>query len=358
MSLRGNATACVAHALLFTAAWGAGAGARAAATLLDAVHTHVASLASVRAALLGSVEAALQRGWCGAGGRAVVAAVRQHPRTPYAGPPGGAVPRALLSGAGARPGVLCFSFAGCSWLLLYHVGVAAALQERLPRRTLARAHWAGTSSGALVAAAMAADVPARALRQLYWELLAAARSSVLGPTGRMTALVRRGLAKLLPADAARRAGRRLTVTATAVLADARQPPTPGGCETAAGPSLRLGLFGKSWDHFAGEPGAPRGAPPLVDALLASCYIPLYYETPTVVAGVLHLDGGLTNNQPMPAAHTVTVSPVAGAAAISPARAGEMPAHWRLFPPARAAAQRMFEAGHRDAMRWLAAHGVA
>ena len=57
---------------------------------------------------------------------------------------------------------------------------------------------------------------------------------------------------------------------------------------------------------------------LLDTLLASCYIPMYYETPTLLAGRLHLDGGLFDNQPvLPGGVTVTVSPAQHAATVSP-----------------------------------------
>ena len=73
--------------------------------------------------------------------------------------------------------------------------------------------------------------------------------------------------------------------------------------------------------------------------MASCYIPLYYETATVLGGRLHVDGGVWNNQPLhSSATTVTITPALGGGTISPRRAsdggvgGGFQGVFRLFPP--------------------------
>ena len=122
---------------------------------------------------------------------------------------------------------------------------------------------------------------------------------------------------------------------------------------------------------------------LLDTLLASCYIPMYYETPTLLAGRLHLDGGLFDNQPvLPGGVTVTVSPAQHAATISPhvrcaalkAQLIPSPTHpvpppcctcvatvqtkfngvHRLFPPdSEAEVEELWRHGYQDGNNWAA-----
>ena len=112
---------------------------------------------------------------------------------------------------------------------------------------------------------------------------------------------------------------------------------------------------------------------LINALLSSCYIPLYYEKATKIDGVLSLDGGLTNNQPLlPGGEkarqcrrcqlcatfsnatslvaAVTVSPF-GPADITNKRA-PYPSLSSVFPGTIDDYQQMLEHGYADALEWI------
>ncbi|OSX69767.1 hypothetical protein BU14_1180s0003 [Porphyra umbilicalis] len=213
------------------------------------------------------------------------------------------------------PHLSAVSFCGCAWLLPYHVGAAAALDgARLLGPTTT---YLGTSCGALLAAALAVGVDPAAVSAAIDAGSATVRGGVLGPAGRMSRLVRGALDGVLPADAAARATGRLGVAVSRVGATGVVPVVVTG-----------------W--------ADRGE--LVDCLLASCFIPVYYEgVPRRRRGAVWVDGGVTNNLPVygemrppgggvDGGDTLTVSPFVGGGTVCPAP-GAVPfvgAH-RLFP---------------------------
>lgn len=95
---------------------------------------------------------------------------------------------------------------------------------------------------------------------------------------------------------------------------------------------------------------------LISTLLASCYIPLYYETPTKLNDTLYLDGGLTLNQPRVDASTLTVAPYPGEALICPEV--PFPGLARIFPPSVAEIEDMFESGRQTYNDWADAQEAA
>lgn len=211
---------------------------------------------------------------------------------------------------------VAYSFSGCSWLLIYHFGAATALAEADLHHAKHGASFLGTSSGALAAAALACDVDMAVLKQFYFELLRDSHTRVLGPMGRMSRYVRGGIDRMLPANAHKLATGRLFVATTKVSTESGWPQCHG---------VLISEF------------PTRDC--LLDVLMASCYIPLYYETATVLGGSLHIDGGVWNNQPLHgSATTVTITPALGGGTISPRRAangdvdGGFQGVFRLFPP--------------------------
>eukprot|EP00808_Paulinella_micropora_P008027 g4507.t1 len=158
-------------------------------------------------------------------------------------------------GAGATrlpPHTQAISFSGCSWLLFFHVGAYRALLECsdfVARR--GQLHFMGSSCGALMAAALCTGVSLQALLDLSQTLVTEAHSHVFGAAGRMTHIVETGLRALLPWDAHKQATGRLHVSVTVLT------PWPH--------NLIVSRF--------------ETREKLIATLLASCYIPLYYERP-------------------------------------------------------------------------------
>ncbi|KAM3727644.1 Patatin-like phospholipase domain-containing protein [Dirofilaria immitis] len=121
---------------------------------------------------------------------------------------------------------------------------------------------------------------------------------------------------------------------------------------------------------------------LINALLASCYIPLYSgSSPPLIDGNQYIDGGFTNNLPIfEELPTITISPFSGSAVISPNDFNSVGPfrEWRLrvgtqelkvnvqnmirgaqalFPPNIEILRNYYEMGQRDAMRFLLDVGV-
>ena len=107
------------------------------------------------------------------------------------------------------------SFCGCSWLMMYHAGVAHALASN-PRSFVHRPGtcFLGTSSGSLVALALATGVDPLRMRGLILRMAVDANGRLLNAAGHMTRYVSSGLRELLPPDAHLRASGRLVVSIT------------------------------------------------------------------------------------------------------------------------------------------------
>jgi hypothetical protein len=234
--------------------------------------------------------------------------------------------------AGARP--TSISFAGCAWLVAYHFGVGAALQAR---GWLDGSILVGASSGALVAAALASGLDAT---RCYEETLACTLRVAhrpLGPAGAMSAIVYDALERMLPDDAHLRVRGRFFASVTSL------------------PILRSHLMPHDRLHDKRD---------LISLVLASCYIPLYYERPALWRNRPYVDGGLRNNQPIIDGSTLTVSPFSKAkvrALISPQTQASP---FRSLLPNRRSLDALFEQGVGDAQRFMArsselpGHGAA
>ncbi|XP_072292016.1 uncharacterized protein [Eucyclogobius newberryi] len=154
------------------------------------------------------------------------------------------------------------SLAGCGFRALYHLGALSCLLEHEPELVLRAARFSGASSGSLVAAALAVNVPLSLLASELVSIAMEARLLSVGVFHPSFSLLRRtrdSLLKLLPLDAHEHASRRLCVSLTRV---------------HDGKNLRV-------THF-------RSREELVQVLLCSCFFPVYcgFIPPTYKGEVL------------------------------------------------------------------------
>nr|XP_045619541.1 patatin-like phospholipase domain-containing protein 2 isoform X3 [Procambarus clarkii] len=95
-----------------------------------------------------------------------------------------------------------FSFAGCGFLGIYHVGVAACLKKYAPNLLLNKI--SGASAGALAAVCLLCDSPLGTITSSVLKTATEARRRTLGPfspTFNIEKLLREGLLSVLPDDA-------------------------------------------------------------------------------------------------------------------------------------------------------------
>lgn len=228
----------------------------------------------------------------------------------------------------AGRGPLSFSFAGCAWLFAYHLGAISRLR--------AAAGWSeaihlGASSGSLAAVIAGADIDPEAALALACEFAVDAVGQRLGPAGRMTRYVRQGLESLLPADVCAR--------------------LPGRVKVAVTTLPRLG-------HELVDAGQCRGRSELIQLLLGSCYIPLYYEKPVRWAGRWLIDGGLRNNQPILDHRTIRISPHrARPGSGVEIHSGRQFALKEVLFPQPARLLELYAQGQNDGRLWLQRHGL-
>lgn len=253
---------------------------------------------------------------------------------------------------------LNLSLCGCGFLGIYHLGVASCMVKH-GQKLLARLdRVAGASAGAL-AAAVLVSAPTTRHVEISTEMLTGLAKKIrrkplgaLTPGFQLTKQVAKLLDKVLPPDAHELARGRLHVSLTRAKTHKNEVIT---------------------DFDTREE--------LIEALVASCHIPVYSgrKTPTL-RGEHYCDGGLTDNLVrFSDGRTITVSPFSGKQDIGPHDAlakGTKGNYFNLhnqdiqlnfnnirrfghafFPPRRDVLQQYFELGHKDASRFLIKEGL-
>jgi hypothetical protein len=171
------------------------------------------------------------------------------------------------------------SFSGCAWLFTYHLGVAKAAQETSAycRQSI----FLGSSAGAIAALCAAVPMNFDDSLNMALDLARDARKRWLGPVFRMSHYVRHGLQETLPTNAYQTVQRQLRVSVTRL------------------PSFRNELI-PARDLASNDD--------LLNLILSSCYIPLYYEKPARFRRRFYCDGGASNNIPTMSPFTIKVCP--------------------------------------------------
>ncbi|XP_035222796.1 patatin-like phospholipase domain-containing protein 2 [Stegodyphus dumicola] len=182
------------------------------------------------------------------------------------------------------------SFAGCGFLGIYHVGVASCFREYAPHLLVTKI--AGASVGSIAAAALICDVSLGQTTTDILSIAVKARSRTLGPLNPrfdLNSLVKENLEKALPLNAHELCNNRLFISVT---------------RSSDKQNVLLSQYDSREE--------------LIQALLCSCFIPLYSGmTMPVFRGVKYVDGGLSDNLPVLDENTITVSPFAGEHDICP-----------------------------------------
>ncbi|XP_066561784.1 patatin-like phospholipase domain-containing protein 2 [Amia ocellicauda] len=196
----------------------------------------------------------------------------------------------LCSGA---PPLLSLSFSGSGFLAVYQLGAAQCLLDVAPRLIRSAPKVFGASAGSLAAAAV---VCGSSMERLRDEMVATAQESrkhLLGPLHPSFSLFKQlecCLLRSLPDNAHELAAGRLHISMTRL---------------QDGQNILVSDFQSKDD--------------LVQALLCSCFVPIYCGwLPPVFRGERYIDGGFTNIQPIQdSSQTLTVCPFAGEVDICP-----------------------------------------
>ncbi|KAK1152323.1 patatin-like phospholipase domain-containing protein 2 isoform X1 [Acipenser oxyrinchus oxyrinchus] len=244
------------------------------------------------------------------------------------------------------------SFSGSGFMVVYQFGATQCLLDLAPEVIRAAPKVYGASAGSLAAAAVVCGANMERLRD---EIVAAAlqvRRHFLGPLHPSFSLfkvLKSCLLRSLPENAHELATGRLHVSMTRL---------------ADGENILVSDFQSRED--------------LVQALLCSCFVPVYCGlVPPSFRGQRYIDGGFTNMQPsQEACLTVTVSPFAGEMDICPqdptlssynlavsgtnfqltlqncTRMADA-----LFPPTGKALKQMYYRGYQDAIVFLQKHDL-
>ncbi|XP_053384581.1 patatin-like phospholipase domain-containing protein 2 [Mercenaria mercenaria] len=238
-----------------------------------------------------------------------------------------------------------FSFAGCGFLGIYHVGVASCLKQHAPH-LIKNCKFAGASAGAIVACCLICDCCLGDCTTFTLRLATKARSFSLGPlhpSFKIVKILRDALREVLPDNAHEIATGKLFISLTRV-------------------SDRENVVVSEY----------RSKEELIQALMCSAHVPLYSGlVPPTFRGVRYVDGGLSDNIPAMNDETISISPFAGESDICPTDHTANPLHvylantsmqcsmenlYRmsraLFPPHPEILSDMCQQGFDDTLKYL------
>ncbi|XP_067655192.1 1-acylglycerol-3-phosphate O-acyltransferase Pnpla3-like [Haliotis asinina] len=186
---------------------------------------------------------------------------------------------------------MSFSFSGCGFLGIYHIGVASCLREHAPH-FFHEGKLLGASAGAITACCFLCGTCLGECTSFTLRLATKARSRSLGPLHPSFAIdriLRDALWEVLPDNAHEIVSGRLFVSLTRV-------------------SDKKCVIVSEFDSKE----------ELIQALLCSAFVPFYSGLiPPKFRGVRYVDGGLSDNLPILDEDTITVSPFSGESDICP-----------------------------------------
>jgi len=220
-------------------------------------------------------------------------------------------------------------------MIYYHLGVASYLLDTFTKDELKTWKFAGSSCGSLVAFGLAHGVDFSAFRQFAQGMITYAHvDKIFGPTGRMTKIVEDGVRKFLAAgtiydsDSDFEASSNENVIAiidvddttcnnsSSTLCHTTRNSLRSHPKLTSAEKLKDRLFVsvtilKEFFEVENEIISDFGNDDetLINILMSSCYIPVYYEKIRFINNSVALDGGLSNNQPLVDPHTIAVAPI-------------------------------------------------
>lgn len=241
-------------------------------------------------------------------------------------------------------GKMNLSFAGCGFLGIYHVGVAACFKKYAPHLLVDKI--SGASAGAVAACCLLCDLPLGEITSDVLRMVREARMRTLGPFSpsfNVQTVLMEGLQKVLPDDAHIRVSGKLHISLTRVY---------------DGKNVIVSQFNSKED--------------LLQALMASAFVPIFSGfLPPRFHGVRYMDGGFSDNLPTLDENTITVSPFCGESDICPRDPSAQLFHVNvantsielskqniyrfariLFPPKPEVLSNMCKQGFDDALRFL------
>ncbi|XP_029379669.1 patatin-like phospholipase domain-containing protein 4 [Echeneis naucrates] len=244
--------------------------------------------------------------------------------------------------------VLNLSFAASGFLGIYHLGALGAFLHHGDKLLGSLRACAGASGGALAAAVMITAPDklehCKDFTYRFADSVRAQRFGAVTPGYNFMLTLREGIEEILPADAHSLASDRLHISIT---------------HSKSGRNRIVSRFTSRDD--------------LIQALLASCFVPVYAGLrPVEFRGQTWIDGGFTDSLPiLPLGRTITVSPFAGLQDVCPVHRGRLSTQLRLanmnimfsaenirrlnqalFPPSTSCLRALCEEGFDDAVRFL------
>lgn len=206
-------------------------------------------------------------------------------------------------------------FGGCAGMYHYFLGIASVLQEKFDMSDVV---FGCVSGGSFPALALILDLPVKELHETWnKEILRDLNKSSLKAFSRLNGIVFEKSKKYIPLDAHIRAKDRLFISLTEF------------------PSLKNHIV-HYWQTIDS----------LLDCIQASCFIPIFDKRFwTVFDKTKYVDGGLSNNKPIPYPHSPYIY-------ITTDRWREIPLHWYWCYTCESWSDQLFAWGIQDTLSHL------
>jgi hypothetical protein len=182
---------------------------------------------------------------------------------------------------------LSFSFSGKSLNPSYEIGAAKCFKDYINPTVLNASTFVGSSTGAVIATAMALDLDLDTLQKALCEISMASNRRIFGSFSVRSRLIREFLNDYIPEDFSLLPNQ-LCILVTSL------------------PSMKAYMKKRFMSKEE-----------LIDTLMASLYIPLMYETPITDSKRMYFSGNFSDDLPILDDMTITVSSTSNCANVSP-----------------------------------------
>jgi patatin-like phospholipase domain-containing protein 4 len=234
--------------------------------------------------------------------------------------------------SGKQSEELNFTFVGSGWLLFYELGVAKCLLQNIQPDILEYCNFTGSGTGSIIAALLVLKLNLGEIERKLIEIVTGLSKKLLGPVGCLSTIWRGFLIEVIPdfddLD------HRLLISLTKF------------------PTFENVVINDIKNKVE-----------LIDCLLASCYIPILFESPVRVKGQMFVGGDLSKGMSSGTEENLTIStsPQPGQANICPSTI-KYTAIQEVFPTDKEnVLTEMVLDGYTDARSWLLrmnrAHGL-
>ncbi|KAJ3321014.1 hypothetical protein HDV06_004673 [Boothiomyces sp. JEL0866] len=222
--------------------------------------------------------------------------------------------------SGYQTETISFSFCDTNWLFFYQLGVAECLIDCVNPSILHSSLFVGTGTGAIVATILALELDIHQIQLILMNFVSELSKKPFGYISVLSENWREKLEEIIP-------------------------------EIAVPKNLYISLT--NFDTFDNHiTNIYRSRSELIDAILASCYTPILYESPVKIKNSFYINGSFSKYMPILDGLTITVSAHKDEADICPSITRYTPIQTHFPSHDLKTLELQIVDGYKDTKRWL------